>query len=255
MNKIACALIFLTATTMISCGGGGDPAASPESRSLSGSWEFVAQSASDGSTTLIESNLNSSGTAISASGPNQVQTATYQNSAWWIDGSCPSQSPGQNSVSGSMTEDSVTVTFNEGGNIFTGSGSMNSGSIAGTWSGGGRHCPDSGTFTATAVPKLSGTYAGMLAFSGGADTVRVSLTEQSDYSLKVEAELSGTDNGTFQLTGTAVANVLFVKGNLAGSPVSVFGYYDAQGRYTGVRNSIAVFDYTNLGYEGLLTQQ
>jgi hypothetical protein len=85
--------------------------------------------------------------------------------------------------------------------------------------------------------------------------VWIKLTEQPDYSLKVEAELSGTDNGTFELKGTAVANVLFVQGNLAGSPVSVFGYYDAQGRYTGVRNSIAVFDYENLGYEGLLTQQ
>lgn len=68
------------------------------------------------------------------------------------------------------------------------------------------------------------------------------LTEGSNNSLTVQATLSGTDNGSFTFSGSAIANVMFVAGTVNGNPFALFGYFDSNGTYTGTPNSIEVFD-------------
>jgi hypothetical protein len=222
----------------------------------SGAWEFVANSTvTSGSTTLIETDLSANGSQISASGPSQVQTATYQAGIWYVNGPCIAPSPGQNSVTGTVSGNSVSLTFNEGGNTFTGQGTLNGNTITGTYTGSNSGCSDSGTFTATAVPNLSGTFAGTLAFPDGSDTVTANLTEGSNYSLTFQTILTGADNGTFTFTGSAVANVAFVSGTINGNAFSLFGYYDNSGIYTGTPHSIAVFNYNTLANLGTLVAQ
>lgn len=259
MRRSWCALLGVVALTS-ACGGGKSSNSSSSTESanpaaISGSWEFVASSSTDGSTTLIETNLTASGTQVSASGPSQVQTATYFENAWYVNGACVSPSAGQNSVSGMASGNSLSVTFNEGGNVFTGEGTVTGTTISGSYSGTSADCSDSGTFTGTLVPELSGTFSGNLGFPDGVDSVVATLSEGSNDSLTVQVALSGADNGSFTFAGSAVANVAFVSGSIAGSPFSLFGYYDAAGAYTGTPNSLAVFDYETLAYEGLLVKQ
>jgi hypothetical protein len=229
---------------------------SASSTAPSGSWEFVATSnVASGSTTLIEANLAANGAQTSASGPSQVQTATYVNGVWYVDGACSAPSPGQNTVSGTASGNTLSFTFNEGGNIFIGQGTVTGNTISGTYSGNNPNCSDSGTFTGAQVPNLGGTFSGTLNFPGGSDQVTATLTEGANYSLTFQTTLSGTDNGNFLFSGSAVANVAFVSGSINGNQFSLFGYFDSSGRYTGTANSMAVFDYNTLEYEGLLVKQ
>ncbi|MGB7600230.1 MAG: hypothetical protein WBM24_07995, partial [Candidatus Sulfotelmatobacter sp.] len=229
---------------------------SPSSTEVSGAWEFVATSATNGSTTLVEADLTADGDQFRASGPSAVQTATHVNSVWYVNGKCSSVSPGQNSVSGAVTGNAISMTFNEGGNVFTASGALSGNSASGTYSGNSPDCPDSGTFTGIQVPNLSGTFSGTLSFSNGAkDHVTATLTEGSDYSLTFQTDLAGTDNGTYIFLGSAVANVAFVSGSINGNAFQLFGYFDGSGTYTGTPNSIEVFDYNTLQTDGLLVKQ
>jgi hypothetical protein len=260
--KLSATLFVFSALLLSGCGGsgsgngttgGGGGSGSPQA--ISGAWEFVAKSSTDGSTTLIEADLSASGVQTSASGPSQVQTATYFNNVWYVNGACVSSSPGQNSVSGTVSGNSLSVTFNEGGNVFSGQGTVSGTTVSGTYSGSSAGCSDSGTFTGTQVANLSGTFAGTLFFPAGADQVNATLTEGSGYSLTFQTTLSGTDNGKFTFSGSAVANVMFVSGTVNGGSFSLFGYFDKGGTYTGIANSIAVFDYNTLAYDGVLVQQ
>jgi hypothetical protein len=213
-----------------------------ESAGIAGSYEFAAISSTNGSTTLIETNLTANGAQSNASGSTQVQTATYIDGLWYVNGACLSSSPGQNSILSTVSGNSITLTFNEGGNIFTGQGTVSGSTISGTYSGSSPDCPDSGTFTGTLVPSLAGTFSGRLNFPSGSDQVTATLTEGSNYSLTVQTTLVGADNGNFTFSGSAVANVMFVSGSVNGNPFSLFGYFDSSGRYTGTPNSIEVFN-------------
>jgi hypothetical protein len=224
----------------IGCGGGSSAAGS-----ISGSYEFVATSTTtSGWTTLIEANLAGNGAQTSASGPSQVQTATRLNGVWYVngDGQCPYSLPGQNSIEGTVSGSDITLTFNEGGNVFTGEGMVNGSSISGTYSGGNSDCSDSGTFTGTKVQNLAGTYTGTLNFPSGADSVTATLTETAGNALTMQTTLSGADNGSFTFAGSAVGNVMFVSGTVNGNQFSLFGYFDSSGVYNGTEDSIQVFD-------------
>lgn len=260
--KAATSLSVLVILLLVtSCGGNGSGGSSSGNggsgspQGISGAWEFVAKSSVDGSTTLIEADLSANSSQTSATGPNQVQTATYFDNAWYVNGACPSASPGQNSVSGTVTGSNISLTFNEGGNVFTGQGSVSGTTVSGSYSGTSPNCPDSGTFTGTQVPDLSGTFSGTLFFISGTDQVTATLTEGNNYSLTVQTVLSGADNGNFTFSGSAVANVMFVSGTVSGGSFSLFGYFDKAGTYTGIPNSIAVFDYNTLAYDGVLIGQ
>jgi hypothetical protein len=224
----------------IGCGGG-----SSSSGSISGPYEFVATSnTTSGWTTLIEADLAANGPQTSATGPNQVQTATRLNGVWYVngDGQCPYSLPGQNSVEGTVSGSDITLTFNEGGNVFTAEGAVSGSSISGTYSGGNSDCSDSGTFTGTRVPNLSGTFSGTLNFPSGADQVTATLTETAGNVLTVQTTLSGADNGTFGFTGSAIGNVMFVSGTVNEDQFSLFGYFDSTGVYNGTADSIQVFN-------------
>src|SRR5216684_809354 len=166
MNKLGVISIVLVLISLNGCGGGNttsntNPIPTP-SQGISGAWEFVAKSTGTGSETLIEADISANGSKSSASGPSQVQVATHSNGIWYVNGICPSPSPGQNSLSGTVSGSSITFTFNEGGNTFTGQGTLSGTSISGNYSGSSASCSDSGTFTATQVPNLAGTFSGIL---------------------------------------------------------------------------------------------
>jgi hypothetical protein len=262
MRKVTSSLLVLATLLAVSCGGtsnGGNNNSSSSgasSQGISGAWEFVASSnVTSGVTTLIEADISANGAQSTASGPSQVQTATYVAGTWYVNGDCPSPSPGQNSINATVNGNNISATFNEGGNSFTASGAISGSTITGTYSGSNSDCMDVGTFTATQVPNLSGTFAGSLFFSTGEDTVTATLTENSGYTLTVQTTLTGADNGNFTFTGSAVANVMFVSGSVSGNAFSLFGYFDSTGKYTGVPNSIAVFDYNTLAYLGSLVKE
>lgn len=247
MKKATSFLFVLAFSLAIGCGGGSSSSSNSSnpssSQGISGSYEFVATSSTtSGSITLIEANLTANGAQSSASGSNQVQTATNLNGLWYVNGACSSSSPGQNSITGTVNGSSITLAFNEGGNTFTGQGTVSGTSVSGTYSGTNSNCSDSGTFTGTQVPNLAGTFSGTLNFPSGADQVTATLTEGSNNSLTVQTTLSGTDNGSFTFSGSAVANVMFVSGSVNGNPFALFGYLDGSGTYTGTPNSIEVFD-------------
>jgi hypothetical protein len=253
MKKATSVSLVSALLLAIGCGGGsssnnggsnnGGSNNSGPSQGISGSYEFVATSnATSGSTTLIEAKLSANGAQSSASGPSQVQTATHLNGTWYVNGVCSSSSPGQNSIAGTVSGTSITLTFNEGGNTFTGQGTVSGNSVSGTYSGTNSNCSDSGTFTGTQVPNLAGTFSGTLNFPSGSDQVTATLTEGNNHSLAVQTILVGADNGIFTFSGSAVANVMFVSGSVNGNPFSLFGYFDSSGTYTGTPNSIQVFD-------------
>ena len=252
MRTISSIFVGLVLLFTLGCGGKGNANIVPGPTGIAGSYEFVATSTkTPGSTTLIEANLTANGAQSTASGPSQVQTATYSSGIWYVNGACPIITAG-NSVTGTVSGSNISVMFNEGGNSFTGQGTVSGTAVTGTYSGSGVNCTDVGTFTGLVVPALSGTYTGTLNFATGSDQVSATLTEGSGNTLTVQAVLTGTDNGTFTFTGSAVANVLFVTGTVNGNSFSLFGYRDRTGAYTGTANSIAVFDDQSLTYEGLL---
>jgi hypothetical protein len=184
-----------------------------------------------------------------------VQTATNVNGLWYVNGYCSSPSPGQNSATGTVSGNNISVTFNEGGNVFIAQGTVSGTTVSGSYSGTNPDCTSSGTFTGTQVPPLGGTFSGTLNSNLGPYQVTATLTEGTGNSLTVQATLTGAYSGNFTFSGSAVANVMFVSGTVAGTTFSLFGYFDSKGTYTGTPNSIAVFDYDTLAYEGLLVKQ
>jgi len=256
----AAVLLFST----LSCGGH----SSLTPATVSGPYEFVVTSNVTGGVTLVETNLSASGNQSSASGPSQVQILTLEKKIWYVNGVCPGNTPGQNGVSSSLSGNNVTVTFNEGGNQFSGTGSMTGTTINGNYLVTDSPCPnlnglsgyppgtDQGGFVGNIVPPLAGTFSGSLNLPDGTDNASLTLTENSDTTLSVSAQLTGgLDNGTFTFTGYAVGNVMFVSGAVNGQQLDLFGYYDRTGAYTGMPGSILVFNYDTFTSAGLLLAQ
>jgi hypothetical protein len=257
------ALMLLT----VSCGGGGGHLTSD---AASGPYEFAITSNVTGGVTLVETNLAASGNQTGASGPSQVQILTFEKKTWYVNGICPGSQPGQNSVSASLNGNKIGLTFDIGGNPLSGQGQQTGTTITGNYSVTGSSCPDligetalgyqpgtdTGGFVGNQVPALAGTFAGPLILPDGTDNVSFALAENEDQSLTVTAQVTGpVDNGTFTLTGSAVGNVMFVSGTLGSQTSSLLGYYDRTGTYTGMPNSILVFDNQSLAKVGLLIGQ
>jgi hypothetical protein len=262
--KFSSAFAAVLLVSTLACGGH----SSLTPTTVSGPYEFVVTSNVTGGITLVETNLSASGSQSSASGPSQVQILTLEKKIWYVNGVCPGNTPGQNSVSASATGDNITVTFNEGGNQFSGAGSLTGSTINGNYSITGSSCPDltgltgyppgtdQGGFAGNIVPPLAGTFSGSLNLPDGTDNASFTLTENSDTTLNVSAQLTGSvDNGTFTFTGYAVANTIFVSGTVNGQQLDLLGYYDRSGTYTGMPGSILIFDYDTFTSAGLLLAQ
>ncbi|MGB0103122.1 MAG: hypothetical protein WBP51_02870 [Candidatus Sulfotelmatobacter sp.] len=231
---------------------------------VSGAYEFVVSSSVTGAVTLVEANLATNGNQSSATGPSQVQILTLEGKTWYVNGVCPGSTPGQNSAVVTSTGNNIGFTFDEGGNATNGQGTLTGTTITGNYSITGSTCAnlqgptgfppgyDSGGFVGNVVPPLDGTFSGILNLPTGNDNAALTLTENQDSSLNVSAQLTGIDNGTFALTGTAVGNVMFVSGSINGRALSLLGYYDRAGTYTKFTNSLLVFDYDTLTNAGVL---
>jgi len=249
---------------LVACSGSSNLTNPP----VSGAYEFAVTSNVTGGVTLVEANLTANGNQSSASGPNQVQILTLEKKTWYVNGVCPGSTPGQNSVAAGVDGNNIALTFNEGGNGFTGAGVLTGTEITANYSITNSTCPDlvgvvgfppgfdSGGIVGNQVPQLAGTFVGQLNLPNGLDDAAFTLAENSDHTLIVTANLTGSvDNGTFTLTGSAVGNIIFVSGSVSGQTLSLFGYFDRAGTYTGMINSILVFDYDTLTKDGLLIGQ
>jgi hypothetical protein len=221
-----------------------------------------------GGVTLIGANFTSNGTQSTANGPSQVQILTLEHKNWYVNGVCAGATPGQNSVAASLSGNAIALAFNQGGNTLPGQGVLTGTTVAGNYSVTGSKCPDLlgslyvppgsdfGGFVGNRVPALAGTFSGSLNLPTGADNAALTLTEDTNQALTVSAALSGpVDNGTFAFTGSAVGNIMFVSGSINGQALSWFGYFDRTGAYTGIPNSILVFDYNTFAQIGLLIGQ
>jgi len=235
---------------------------------VSGAYEFIVTSNVTGAVTLVEANLAANGNQSSASGPSQVQILSLQKKIWYVNGVCAGATPGQNSLTANVSGNNVALAFNEGGFGFPGQGVLTGATIAGNYTVAGSACPDltgitgfpsgydSGGFVGNQVPALSGTFSGTLTLPNGVENAAFTFTENTDHSLTVSAQLTGPiDTGTFSFTGSAVGNIMFVSGSLNGQNFSFLGYFDKPGAYTGMPNSLLVFDYGTLAESGLLLAQ
>jgi len=242
------------------------------SGTVSGAYEFVITSNVTGGITLIETNLSASGNQMSASGPAQVQILTLEKKTWYVNGVCAGSTPGQNSISASLNGNNVAVTFNEGGYQLPAEGVITGTQMTGNYSISGSGCPDltgstsslppippgvdQGGFVGSEVPSLAGTFSGTLNLPDGADNAAVNLAENSDGTLNVLVTLTGAaDNGTFNFTGSATGNIVLLTGTVNQQTLSLFGYFDRAGTYTGYPNSLLIFNYDTLTNAGLLLGQ
>lgn len=252
--------------------GCGNAHSSLSASAVSGAYEFVITSNVTGGITLVETNLSASGNQMSASGPGQVQILTLEKKIWYVNGVCAGSTPGQNAVSASLNGNDVSVTFNEGGYKLPAQGVITGTQMTGNYSISGSSCPDltgspstvppippgvdQGGFVGNQVPSLAGTFLGALNLPDGTDNAAVTLVENSDTSLNATITLTGTvDNGTFTFTGSAVGNVILVTGTVNQQNLSLFGYFDRAGTYTGFPNSLLIFNYSRLTNAGLLLGQ
>jgi len=255
------ALLILT----LSCGGASRVTPNAD---VSGAYEFVVTSNVTGGVTLVEANLAANGDQSRATGANQVQVLTLEQKIWYVNGVCPGSAPGQNSIASSTSGNSISLTFNEGGSAFYGQGVLTGTTINANYSISNSSCPiltgltgyppgtDSGGIVGNQVPKLTGTYSGLLNLPDGTDNAALTLSENPDLSLAVTVALTGpVDNGSLTFSGTAVGNIVFVSGSVNGQAVTLFGYYDRTGAYTKIPNSLLVFNYATGDTAGLLLGQ
>ncbi len=260
MKVFAIALALLV-VLMASCGGN---STLPPSSGVSGAYEFVVTSNVSGGVTLVEANLAAKGNQSTATGPSQVQILTLEKKNWYVNGVCAGKTPGKNSVAAGVSGGNVALTFNEGGNAFPGQGVLTGAEITGNYSVTDSNCPDlvglsfppgsdSGGFVGNQVPALAGTFSGSLNLPDGTDDVALTLSEGPNNALTVNAQVTGVaDNGMFTLKGSAVGNIMFVYGSVNGQSLSLFGYFDRAGTFTGMTNSMLVFDYSSQATLGLL---
>jgi len=252
--------------------GCGTTHSSPSSNTVSGGYEFVITSNVTGGVTLVEANLSANGSQMSASGPSQVQILTFEKKTWYVNGVCAGSAAGQNSVSANLDGDGVSVIFDDGGYQLPAQGVVVGSQMIGNYSISGSSCPDltgspstvppippgvdQGGFVGTEVPTLAGTFSGTLNLPDGTDNAAVTLVENSDRSLIATVVLTGAvDNGTFTFTGVAVGNVTLVTGTVNQQSLTLLGYFDRAGTYTGFPNSLLLFDYGTLSKAGVLLAQ
>jgi hypothetical protein len=256
--------IVLFLISIVACGGRNNTSTSTSE--ISGAYEFVVTSDVTGSTTLVEANMTGTGNQSGATGPSQVQVITLEKKNWYVNGVCPGATPGENAVSANVTGSNVAFAFSEGGNVVPGEGVLAGTTVTGNYSISGSQCPDLigvvgfppgtdfGGFVGNQVPALAGTFSGPLNLPDGTDNVEMGLSEGTNNGLTVTAQVNGAvDNGTYTLTGSAVGNIMFVSGTVNGQSLSLFGYFDRAGTFTGMPNSMLVFNYTTLTQVGLLT--
>jgi hypothetical protein len=247
--------VLLLLVLMLGCGGTStsspattNPPPPPNGSLASGAWQFnQSQPSSEG--TLLDFNLSLSGTTIGVTGSTScfdygVNQPGYSGPGG-LEGVTMDGAPTCGGVSGSISGNSVTITWNT---YTTFTGTLNSnGSITGTTSNNGA----TNSFTASPVssPVPNGTYSGTFSSED------IVLTTSSGTNYQLTGTMTVNGSGPYSLTGQLLGNILLLSGTVDGQPTSFQMYYDATGSITGVAKSINVF--TNSGgstlYSGQLT--
>jgi hypothetical protein len=259
-----CFLALLMAF-MVGCSG---KSLLTSNNNVSGAYDIIVTSNVTGAVTLVEANLSANGNQSTATGPTQVQILTLEKKIWYVNGSCPGKTPGQNGVTTKPTGENLAVTFDEGGHAFGGQAVFTGNTINGSYAISGSNCPDlvgvigiyppgydQGGFVGNPGATLTGTFAGPLTLPSGTDNATFSLSEGKDQALTITAKLMGADNGTFKLTGKAIGNSIFVNGTIDTQNVTLLGYYDRQGTFSTYPGSLLLFNYVTQSEVGVLLQQ
>jgi len=79
----------------------------------------------------------------------------------------------------------------------------------------------------------------------GTDTAQLALvlgSAANGYGTSATLMLSGTDSGVYALSGSQDGKTLLLSGTINGQSVSLVGYYDSTGSYTGTPGSLLVFE-------------
>lgn len=243
-NILVPALLMVLAAALLGCGSHGAPL-QPAIPNIAGGWEFIATS-NTGTTesTGIEvamkegqifvNGMEQPNGQVSASGATQIAILAINNvnRSVVFGGSCQLSGTGAYSLSGSVSSlgGTFNFTYTENGNVFNVAGTLGGDgkSAMGTYSSAaGSACTDSGTIVGTAVPKLAGMYGGKLILPDGtADTVTVTLSEDSNSNLTANLVATSPDNTSFTLTGPVTGNAFVVLGTFQGQAVTYEGYFE-----------------------------
>jgi hypothetical protein len=215
---------------LTSCGGGSStPAATG---ALNGNWQiFLTQ---EFPRPTFTNPLSASG-FLSQSG--SAVTGSVQVPPSPENGKCA----GVGAVSGTMSGQNATLVINNGGTQLnlTGALSTDGTTLTGSYSGPGGGCyttPTSGTWTASLIPPLNGTFAGtitdsiyMAAFTGQTPPPTIGVTGTFTQT-GGPGSSNATITGTIQAAGYPCFRTANVSGTISGQNVylQVFGYNDEQ---------------------------
>jgi hypothetical protein len=235
------ALLVMLCAIAVGCGGGASTSSVPtpitppptsSTATLSGQWEIVAHSnVNPASSILVEANFSQSGSNVVADKANVVLIEGAPGAFTGLSGECDNGTLGDDTVTASISGQTVTYTLTEAGALGTGT-STGSATISadGTQITSGTYqtpaacgfSADSGSLTGTAIQPLSGTFAGQLVnFVGTADAVVLTVS-QSGYTLNAV----GTDAGApISLTGKVIGATFDVKGIVQGQSREYVGVY------------------------------
>jgi len=203
---------ILLVSLLLGCGGGGnnkpnDPPQLP-TQSVKGSWE-VTLSNVDGaqSTGYVEAVLTQSANSVSSTHLEYFQISDTGGGYSWCDAS------NSQSLSGTINGSKIsgTVSTYMGNSTFT--ADISAGMIYGAWNGNQFH----GTFSATQVGPLTGTYAGNMTINDVLNYVTLKIAQDSSGTVLVTG--TADQAGTVLLSATPVGRTILASGTVGGLQV------------------------------------
>jgi hypothetical protein len=224
MNRIPIVVTLLSTAIAIGCGGGTAQSTQPiqpTTPNLTGQWEVIATSSEGQAGNLIEASLQSNGAsnqyADAGEEPYLILGLTLTRDAT---GTCS-----LGNISLSISGDNVQYTI--GGTNAAGTGTYNTNTITGTYSQPSP-CADRGSFAATEISPLTGTYAGSLIFiDGNVDSVTATLTSSTtnfNSGFSASLQVTGDDNGSTTLGGFQAGAIFSAGGTFQGTPIAYSGF-------------------------------
>ena len=203
------------------------PSSPPTAANLTGMWEIHAVSrAVEDTGTIIDVNLTP--TNANQYGDAALGIYSYDKRTLTLGGNC-----GQQSFT--LTADGNLIRFTlAGAQSISGTGTVSDGVITGTYRG----CGDSGTFTAQASEPFSGTYSGWVGEESNPQMGYVAARFNNKPSagdsnlkvdLRVDASVSGVDNGNLTCGGNQYGESFNCGGIFAGKQITAVGWYDMNG--------------------------
>jgi len=211
-------------------GGGGNPP--PTSAAIAGKWQIISTSKQNAGASYpyagIEAILSQTDTSVSSGNQATVVIPFYVQGVNFgvADGTACGgyQATVSGTVSGQSFNFTFTMTGAGGSYSATGTATVNSSnnSMTGTYTttGGCGSPADSGTFSGSLIPSISGTYA--TTFDNGATPTLV-VTEDSSHNVTATGTYQGS---SFTLSGNIVGGALELTGTIQGiGQVQYLGFY------------------------------